>query len=230
MSFLSLFAGDGDHIAPVAKLFSAIDQTMARVEFDAQGTIVTANEHFLHCTGYTLDEILGGSHAMFVDEATRGSSGYRDLWDRLRAGRFQAGEFRRVGKGGRPIWLQATYSPIKGRDGHVCGVVKLAVDITEQVRLREADRAIQQRFTEMVENTTVRLILADTDLRIVYMNPASIECFEGCSICCRVPSMRLSVNRSISSIKSLSINGESSRILATSPIVPRSPSATRCST
>jgi methyl-accepting chemotaxis protein len=167
--------GVGEHVAPVAALFSAIDATMARVEFDAAGVIVATNQRFLDVVGYTIGEIRGRSHALFVDDATQSSSGYRDFSERLRAGEFQAGEFRRLAKGGRPIWIQATYSPIVGRGGQVRGVVKLAVDITEKVRLREADRTMQQRFTEMVENTTVRLILADTDLRIVYMNPASIQ-------------------------------------------------------
>jgi methyl-accepting chemotaxis protein len=159
----------------VAEIFSAIDGTMARIEFDADGTVVAANDRFLDCVGYSLEEIRGRNHSMFVDDATRESTGYREFWQRLRSGHFQAGEFRRVGKGGRPIWLQATYSPLVGRGGQVRGVVKLAVDITENVRQQEAGRAVQQRFTEMVENTTVRLILADTELRIVYMNPASIE-------------------------------------------------------
>lgn len=176
MNVSSLFSPRiGDHVAPVVDLFAAIDATMARIEFDADGTIIAANERFLDCVGYSIEEIRGRSHAMFVDDATRSGPAYREFWERLRAGEFQAGEFRRLAKGGRPIWIQATYSPLVGRRGQVRGVVKLAVDITEKVRLREADRIMQQRFTEMVENTTVRLILADTDLRIVYMNPASIQ-------------------------------------------------------
>jgi methyl-accepting chemotaxis protein len=111
---------------------------------------------------------------MFVPEEVRASQDYRDFWDGLRGGRFQAGEFQRLTKDGRPVWLQASYCPVYDPRGKTVGVVKLAFDITEMVLAREADRSLQQRYMQMVENTSVRLILADRSFKIVYMNPASL--------------------------------------------------------
>ena len=156
-------------------IVDALDRSMARIEFALDGTILDANENFLRLMGYTLDEIRGRPHSIFVDEATKGSDAYREFWAKLRAGEFQAAEFQRITKSGERVWIQATYNPVFDQRGTPIGVVKFAVDVTEQAKIREADREVQQRFTEMVENTSVRLILADRNFKIVYMNPASYE-------------------------------------------------------
>lgn len=156
-------------------IVDALDRSMARIEFALDGTILDANENFLWLMGYTLDEIRGRPHSIFVDEATKGSDAYREFWAKLRAGEFQAAEFQRITKSGEQVWIQATYNPVFDQRGTPIGVVKFAVDVTEQAKIREADREVQQRFTEMVENTSVRLILADRNFKIVYMNPASYE-------------------------------------------------------
>ena len=156
-------------------IVDALDRSMARIEFALDGTILDANENFLRLMGYTLDEIRGRPHSIFVDEATKGSDAYREFWAKLRAGEFQAAEFQRITKSGEQVWIQATYNPVFDQRGTPIGVVKFAVDVTEQAKIREADREVQQRFTEMVENTSVRLILADRNFKIVYMNPASYE-------------------------------------------------------
>ncbi|CAA2157398.1 Biofilm dispersion protein BdlA [Methylobacterium brachiatum] len=111
----------------------ALDRSQAVIEFALDGTILTANKNFLDAIGYSLDEVRGRSHATLVDPAYRESDGYRAFWAALRHGDFQAGEFKRIGKGGREIWLQATYTPILGRGGKPIKVVKFASDVTEQV-------------------------------------------------------------------------------------------------
>ena len=117
---------------------AAIQRSQAVIEFEMDGTIISANDIFLKTIGYTLEEIKGQRHSMFVDEALRASSEYRDLWQRLNRGEFVAGEFRRVGKGGREIYIQGVYSPIVDKSGKPFKVVKYATDVTD-ARLRNAD-------------------------------------------------------------------------------------------
>lgn len=117
---------------------AAIDRSQAIIEFAIDGTILHANANFLKTTGYTLDEIKGRHHRMFVAEGERESAGYRGFWEKLNRGEFQAAEYRRIGKGGREIWLQATYNPILGSAGKPLKVVKFCTDVTEN-KLRTAD-------------------------------------------------------------------------------------------
>jgi len=110
----------------------AIGKSQAVIEFKLDGTIVTANPNFLGAIGYTLDEIEGKHHSMFVDPATRESATYREFWASLNRGEFQAAQYRRLGKGGREIWIQASYNPILDAKGKPVGVIKFATDITAQ--------------------------------------------------------------------------------------------------
>lgn len=116
----------------------AIDASQATIEFKLDGTILTANPHFLKAMGYSLEEIRGKHHSLFVDPAEKTSAGYRDFWAALNRGEYQAREFRRIAKGGREVWIQASYNPLLGTDGKPFKVVKFATDITEQKR-RAAD-------------------------------------------------------------------------------------------
>ncbi|MGY4256825.1 methyl-accepting chemotaxis protein [Bradyrhizobium sp. USDA 4516] len=111
---------------------AAIGKSQAVIEFKLDGTIVDANENFLNAMGYTLDEIEGKHHSMFVDPATRGSQDYRAFWADLNRGVFQAAQYRRIAKGGREIWIQASYNPILDKGGKPVGVIKFATDITAQ--------------------------------------------------------------------------------------------------
>jgi methyl-accepting chemotaxis protein len=108
-----------------AKL-QALDRSQAVIEFKPDGTIVTANQNFLATVGYSLDEIRGRHHSLFVDPAERESAAYRAFWAGLAKGEFQRAEYRRLGKNGREIWLQASYNPILGPDGRAIAVVKFA--------------------------------------------------------------------------------------------------------
>ncbi len=110
---------------------AAIQKSMAVIEFQLDGTIITANDNFLKSLGYGLDEIRGRPHRMFVDAAYAGSEEYRRFWADLAAGRHQAGEFKRIGQGGREVWIQASYNPLLDPDGRPYKVVKFATDTTE---------------------------------------------------------------------------------------------------
>ena len=117
---------------------AAIDKSQAVIEFKLDGTIVTANKNFLDAVGYTLDEIKGKHHGIFVDPAERDSAAYREFWAKLNRGEFQAAQYKRFGKGGREIWIQASYNPILDGSGRPTGVIKFATDITaEKIRSME---------------------------------------------------------------------------------------------
>lgn len=120
-----------------AKL-KAIDRAMAVIEFDLNGRILSANANFLAAIGYTLDEIKDKHHSMFVDAAERDSQQYRDFWDRLRRGEPQIAQFRRIAKGGREVWIEASYNPLLDSAGQPYRVVKFATDITQN-RMELAD-------------------------------------------------------------------------------------------
>ena len=111
---------------------AAINRSQAVIEFKMDGTIVTANQNFLDAMGYRLDEIQGKHHQMFAPPELRGSEAYKAFWASLNRGEFQAGEYKRVGKGGREVWIQASYNPIMDNAGKPVKVIKFATDITEK--------------------------------------------------------------------------------------------------
>ncbi|MGU3479074.1 methyl-accepting chemotaxis protein [Methylobacterium sp. D48H] len=120
---------------------NALDRSQGIIEFNLDGMVITANASFLAVVGYSLDEVKGKHHAMFVDAAERDSAAYRTFWETLRRGEFQQAEYKRIGKGGREAWIQATYNPVRDAAGRLVKVVKFATDITEAVadRLRRAE-------------------------------------------------------------------------------------------
>ena len=111
---------------------AAIGRSQAVIEFEMDGTIITANQNFLDAMGYRLDEIQGKHHRMFVTADMRGSAAYQAFWASLNRGEFQAAEYKRIGKGGREIWIQASYNPILNDAGRPVKVIKFATDITEK--------------------------------------------------------------------------------------------------
>jgi methyl-accepting chemotaxis protein len=115
---------------PAAAKLDALSKAMAIIEFNLDGTIVTANENFLATIGYSLSEIKGRHHSMFVESDYAASGEYRDFWVALNRGEHKVAEFKRVAKGGREIWLEASYNPIFGATGKPVSVVKFATDIT----------------------------------------------------------------------------------------------------
>ena len=126
-------------------LATAIGKSQAVIEFDMDGTVITANENFLTALGYTLNEVVGRNHSMFVDPADSRSDDYRRFWERLRAGKYDAARYKRIGKGGREVWIQASYNPLVGEDGKPYKVVKFATDVTPQIKASLAlDEAVQE--------------------------------------------------------------------------------------
>ncbi len=117
---------------------SAIDKSQAVIEFTLDGKVIRANRNFLEALGYSLEEIVGQHHSMFVEPAYRASPEYRLFWDKLARGEFDAGQYKRIGKGGKEVWIQASYNPIHDMNGKVVKVVKYATDVTA-ARLQAAD-------------------------------------------------------------------------------------------
>jgi len=122
----------------------AVDRSTAMIEFKPDGAIVSANENLLATMGYRLEEIVGQHHRLFCFPEYQASTDYRKFWQRLAAGEFIRERFLRRHKQGQEIWLEASYNPIKGPDGRIEGVLKLATDITTQV-------AREQEQNSMVE-------------------------------------------------------------------------------
>lgn len=149
-----LFDEDGGNIGTVvewqdqtdalrnAGMMTAFDRSQAMIEFTPEGIIKTANENFLNTMGYSLEEIQGKHHRMFAEEEYRNSIEYKIFWQDLNKGEFSTGEYKRFAKGGREVWLQASYNPIFNSAGQVNGIVKYATDVTAQ-KLKNADYAGQ---------------------------------------------------------------------------------------
>jgi methyl-accepting chemotaxis protein len=122
----------------------AIGKSQAVIEFNMDGTIIKANENFLKTLGYSLSEIVGKHHSMFCEDTYKLSTEYKDFWKRLNNGQFDSGEYSRIGKGGKHIWIQASYNPIMDIDNKPCKVVKYATDITEKKNLIfDIDKKVQ---------------------------------------------------------------------------------------
>jgi len=129
-------------------MMAAFDRSQAIIEFTPDGTITDANDNFLATVGYALAEIRGRHHSMFVEPHERDSDAYRAFWAKLGKGAFDAGQYKRIGKGGKVVWIQASYNPLVDRSGKVTGVVKLATDITAA---KEAELANEMAWRGQIE-------------------------------------------------------------------------------
>ncbi|TKB66550.1 MAG: PAS domain S-box protein, partial [Nitrospira sp.] len=132
VKFATDITGQKNQSAEFEGKLNAINKAQAVIEFNLDGTVITANENFLKTLGYGLDEVKGHHHRMFCDPADTGSGEYTAFWAKLNRGEFDAGTYRRVGKGGKEVWIQASYNPILDANGKVYKVVKFATDITGQ--------------------------------------------------------------------------------------------------
>ncbi|MBH3341693.1 PAS domain S-box protein [Pseudomonas mendocina] len=126
---------------------AAVDRSTAMIEFKPDGTIVSANDNLLATMGYRLEEIIGKHHSMFCFPEYQASAEYRRFWQRLAAGEYIRERFRRRNKQGREVWLEASYNPIRGADGRVEGVLKLATDITAQVTREQEQNSMVQAIS-----------------------------------------------------------------------------------
>ncbi|MHA7833857.1 MAG: methyl-accepting chemotaxis protein [Algiphilus sp.] len=149
----------------------AINEGMAVIEFDLKGNILDANENFLTTVGYTLPEIQGRHHQMFVDPEEARTPGYREFWDRLGRGLGESGLYRRFGKNGNEIWLEAIYNAIVDAAGRPIKVIKYAMDRTQVAK----DNQQNLRIRGALENVPTNVMIADNERRIVYMNASVRE-------------------------------------------------------
>ncbi len=122
----------------------AIRRSQAVISFDLDGRVLEANANFLGAVGYAAAEVVGQHHSMFVDAEHRASAEYARFWDALRRGEYQAGQFRRIGKGGREVWIEASYNPVFDADGQPVQITKFAIDVTAQVEQREQVRRLEE--------------------------------------------------------------------------------------
>ncbi|WP_019644243.1 methyl-accepting chemotaxis protein [Novispirillum itersonii] len=150
----------------LAGQIAAINRSQAVIHLKIDGTVLWANDNFLSALGYSLAEISGQHHSLFVDPAERDTDTYRAFWDGLRRGEYQVGEFRRRSKSGEDVWILASYNPIFDVNGTLVKVVKFATDITQQIRRRQAraetQRQIDSELTQVVSAITAATQQAGT--------------------------------------------------------------------
>ena len=149
----------------------AMAATQATIEFNLDGTIVTANDLFLGAMGYSLKEIQGQHHRIFCHDELTNSPAYTQFWQMLNRGEAQTGEFKRKNKAGDDIWIQASYTPTYDNNGELKSIIKYASDITAQKEAEEQAAKIKS----MVENAPVNIMMADVEGTIGYANPASLN-------------------------------------------------------
>ncbi|MEI8014436.1 MAG: PAS domain-containing protein [Nitrospira sp.] len=152
----------------------AIDRAQAVIEFNLDGTVITANDNFLRTLGYTLDEIKDKHHRMFCDAAYTDSPEYANFWAKVNRGEFDAGAYKRVGKGGKEVWMQAICTPVLGADGRPTKVIEIATDVTAQHQeLDDLHDELKAR-TDIMNTTS---IVSEADLKgdIVWVNEKFIE-------------------------------------------------------
>jgi methyl-accepting chemotaxis protein len=154
---------------------AAFGRSQAMIEFTIDGKILNANENFLATMGYSLEEIRGQHHSMFVEPANRSSLEYRMFWDKLGRGEFDAGQYKRIAKSGNTVWLQASYNPVLDPNGRPVKVIKLATNITAaKTEQLEAER-ITFRLRSALDTCKTNVMVADETYNIVYMNNTMTE-------------------------------------------------------
>jgi len=129
--------------ADFAGQIEAIGKSQAVIEFNMDGVVLNANQNFLGALGYALSDVQGKHHSMFMPPADRDSAAYREFWASLNRGEFQSGEYKRVGKGAKEVWIQASYNPIRDLNGKPYKVVKYATDTTAQVIARMKSESVR---------------------------------------------------------------------------------------
>jgi methyl-accepting chemotaxis protein len=157
--------------AELGGIVAAINRSQAVIEFDLDGRILDANENFLTTLGYDIGDIRGQHHSMFVDPAYRESAEYRKFWEKLGRGEFDAGKYKRIGKAGREVWIQASYNPILNAKGEPVKVIKFANDITEQEQKAREAVFKSAAFT----GSSVAMMMIDRDFKVTYVNEATAK-------------------------------------------------------
>ena len=154
-------------------ILKAVDHTQATIIFDLQGNILECNDNFCSTVGYTRDELIGAHHSMLCPEDYAQSSEYLTFWKKLGRGEFDTGKYKRLAKGGREIWVQASYNPVLDTDGLPIKVVKCATDVTEAER-----EATEGAFkASAFEAASVAMLMVDRDLVIRHLNASAMDLF-----------------------------------------------------
>ncbi|MFC7047804.1 methyl-accepting chemotaxis protein [Emcibacter nanhaiensis] len=163
-------SANDDYDEMAAKL-AALDRSQSIIEFDLDGTIITANDNFLKTMGYRLEEIKGRQHSLFVPPAIRDSAEYKELWNRLRRGESHSAEVMRIGNN-KEVWIQACYNPILDQNGSPYKVVKFATNRTEEVLMHKES----ERIRRMADFMPVNVMMCDPEtLVLTYLNETSIK-------------------------------------------------------
>ena len=161
---------------------SAIGKAQAVIEFDMQGNVLDANDNFLAVMDYELSDIQGEHHRMFCEPEYAGSADYRKFWQKLNRGEFDAGRYKRLGRHGKAVWIQATYNPILDLNGKPYKVVKFAIDISDQVNLEnsiQARSASDGRKVNALLESVARAARGDLTCHIVPEGAEPIDLLAG---------------------------------------------------
>jgi len=141
-------------VADAMGQLAAVNRSQAVIEFAPDATVLDANANFLKALGYRIEEVRGRPHAMFVEPGYAQTSDYKGFWERLRSGNFSSGMFQRFGKGGRPVWIQASYNPIFDPGGRLIKIVKYATDVTANMEARSVAVEAAERTLDNVQAVT----------------------------------------------------------------------------
>jgi methyl-accepting chemotaxis protein len=180
---------------------AALSKAQGIIEFNLDGTIIAANPNFLQTLGYSLDEIRGKHHSLFVTPAHRDSPEYRAFWDKLRRGEYDAAQYLRIGKGGKEVWIQASYNPVLDPSGKPVKVIKFATDVTAQVlQAQQLQNAVQE---------TQQVVRAAIDGNLVARIPTEGKSGEIEVLCRGVNSLLDATMALITSIKSATLQVQS---------------------
>lgn len=182
---------------------AAINRAQAVIEFNLDGTILTANENFLKAMGYDFSEIKGRHHRMFCTEEFANSAAYRALWDKLNRGEFDSGEYKRMGKGGREVWINASYNPVFDLNGKPYKVAKYATEITKVKHMiqavEETARVLSSSSQELTATATEMSNMAGhTSQEAVVASAAAEEVAAG------VQTVATNIEEMVASIKEIS--------------------------
>ncbi|MFT7619051.1 MAG: methyl-accepting chemotaxis protein [Planctomycetota bacterium] len=214
-----------DSTLELARQVEAMNKSQAIIEFEMDGTIITANENFLDIMDYTLAEVQGKHHGIFADDKVRESVKYRDFWETLNRGEYVASEFKRFGKGGKEIWLQASYNPILDHNGKPIKVVKFAIDVTDRVHLQQAADEQHHRTKELARHVIESANQFTEGSQVVGESSANLS--DGAqNQSASVEQMTASVDELISAIKIISERASNARNQAEETVVSARESST----
>lgn len=163
-----------EQLLDIENQLKAINEIQAIIQFDPDGTIQTANKNFLDVMGYTLDMIQGQHHRMFAEPEFANSPEYTEMWRQLGAGQPLTGEFKRIARDGREVWIQAIYAPITDINGDITKVVKFASDITERIELQRSIVAMADEFEKSVKGVASNVRESASNMQESSRNVASM--------------------------------------------------------